>query len=87
MGKNFTIQAIENDQPIYLKPLLEFAIRLQIETELDSTQFQTLGSMILTLSKEFQEGNLSAKRAVIHMMEATSLLPGVYNVQMLRNVL
>ena len=68
-----------------MKPLLEFAIRLQIETELDSTQFQTLGSMIQTLSTEFQEGNLSAKRAVIHMMEATSLLAGVYNVQMLRN--
>ena len=39
--------------------------------------------MLVTLASEFQQGGLTAKRAVIHMMEATSLLPGVYNVQML----
>ena len=70
-----------------MQNLLEFAIKLQVETENDSVQHQTLGSMIGTLSKEFQAGGLTAKRAVIHMMEATSLLPGVYNVQMLRHVL
>ena len=67
--------------------MLEFAIRLRIETENDSAQYETLGSMINTLAREYQKGGLSAKRAVIHMMEATSLLPGVYNVQMLSQVL
>ena len=76
-------QAMENNEPIFLKNLLEFGIRLQIETELGTTPFQTLKSMLVTLASEFQEGGLTAKRAVIHIMEATSLLPGVYNVQML----
>ena len=66
---------------------MEYAIQLRIETEIESSQYETLGSMIQTLADEFQQGQLSAKRAVIHMMEATSLLPGVYCVQMLRNVL
>lgn len=66
---------------------MEFAIKMRIETELESSQYDTLGSVIQTLSNEFQQGELSAKRAVIHMMEATSLLPGVYCVQMLSQVL
>ena len=74
---------MEEDKPIFLKNLLEFGVKLLIETEIDSIQFQTLNSMLVTLASEYQQGGLTAKRAVIHMMEATSLLPGVYNVQML----
>ena len=63
--------------------LFKFAIRLQIESELESCQQKTLQSAIVTMATEFQGEGITARQAVIHMMEATCLLPGVFNVQML----
>ena len=74
---------MENNDPIYLDQLFKFAIRLQIESELDSCQQTTLQSAINTLATEFNGEGLTARQAVIHLMEATCLLPGVFNVQML----
>ena len=74
---------METNAEIFLKNLLEFGVRLQIETELESSQFQALESMLATLASEFNEGKLTAKKAVINLMEATTFLPGVYNTQML----
>lgn len=69
---------------MFLKELLVFALRLQIETEKETTQYDALISAIKTITKKhLREEGITARDAVIHLMECTFLLPGVFNVQML----
>ena len=58
-------------------------VQLYIESEIDSSHQRTIQSAVNTMAKQFQSEGLSARQAVIHMMEATHLMPGVFNVQML----
>ena len=80
----FWFQAIEENKPVNLKDLLVFLTRLQIETPKDTTGFDALGSCMMTLASLFRSPNgISARQAVINVMEATHMLPGVFNLQML----
>ena len=59
-------------------------MRLQTETELDTTQANAIQSTIQQLTEDFRSpSGLTARQAVIYLMECTTLLPGVFNVQML----
>ena len=64
--------------------LLKLALELYIQTEKSTTQEDALVSSILLLVEKFQQyEGLTAKEAVIILMESTSMLPGVFNIQML----
>ena len=64
--------------------LLKLALELYIQTEKSTTQEDALVSSILLLVEKFQQyEGITAKEAVIILMESTSMLPGVFNIQML----
>ena len=57
---------------------------MQINTELETTQFDALSSSIQEIVKQSRRPHgITAREAIIHLMESTTLLPGVFNVQML----
>ena len=68
-----------------MKTLLEKMLELQVELETDSTSFWALDKAINSTVLEFNSQNgLSARRAVLYFLEATCLIPGVFNVDMLK---
>ena len=66
-----------------MQKLLWFALQMQIETELETTQYDALSSAVQTITETHMTKGITAHEAVIHLMECTSMLPGVFNVQML----
>ena len=66
-----------------MQKLLTFALRLQIETELETTQHDAISSAIKTIVDNHFNKGITAHEAVIHLMECTTMLPGVFCVQML----
>ena len=71
------------DETLCLQQLLSFALQMQIETELETTQHDALASAVQTITETHLKKGITAHEAVIHLMECTSMLPGVFNVQML----
>ena len=72
-----------DNEPLCLQMLLKFAIRLKIETQHDTTHFEALKSAIKLIVNLFTTKGITAHEAVIHLMECTCMLPGVFNVNML----
>ena len=56
---------------------------MKIETDLESAQMDALKSAAFRIAETHLDSGIVARDAVIHIMEATFLLPGVFNVQML----
>ena len=54
-----------------------------IETEHESSQLEALNSAIHRIIEMHRKDGITARDTVIHIMEATFLLPGIFNVQML----
>ena len=54
-----------------------------IETGLDSSQSDALRSAMHRIVETHLQSGITARDTVIHIMEATFLLPGIFNVQML----
>ena len=82
--KVFYFQAIEENQPIFLKNLLNHVQKLKIEVRINTTQYDALTSCMRTLVKEFrQPTGITARQAVINVLEATHMVPGVFCIQML----
>ena len=77
------IQGVVENESLCLQKLLDFALQMQIETELETTQYDALNSAIQTITETHLKKGITAHEAVIHLMECTSMLPGVFNVQML----
>ena len=68
-----------------MKTLLEKMLELQLELEVESTPFWALDKAIINTVLEFNSQNgLTARRAVLYFLESTCLIPGVFNVDMLR---
>ena len=64
---------------------MERIIELQIEIEIDSTPFMALDKAITNIVKAYNASDkITARTAVLFIMEATSLIPGVFNIDMLR---
>ena len=68
---------------MYLKELLVYMQRLVLETDFTSSQYEALRSAIQRIVETHNKEGIIARDAVIHIMESTFLLPGVFNVQML----
>ena len=63
---------------------MNFLQRLQIEVQLNTSQFDAITSCMKTLVEEFHKPNgITARQAVINVLECTNLIPGVFNVHML----
>ena len=58
--------------------------RLHIEVRVDSTQHDAIASCMNTLAEEYHKPcGLTARQAVINVLECTNMIPGVFNLQML----
>ena len=62
---------------------MEFVIKMQIEAELDSTPHNALGCALQQMASDFLDEKLTARQAVVLIMEATHMLPGVYDTTMM----
>ena len=61
-----------------------YALRLWIETEHFTSTDNAIASAILAITDRFQQPNgITAKDALVFMLEATCMLPGIFNLQML----
>ena len=61
-----------------------FALRLQLQTQPDTTHGNAIQSTIQQLADDYRSVNgLTARQAVIYLMECTTMIPGVFCVQML----
>ena len=76
-------KGIEECQPMFLKDFLIFLQRMIIETDTESSQYDTLKSAAANITEAHLKNGISARDTVINIMEATFLLPGIFNVQML----
>ena len=64
---------------------MERAIELQIELETDSTPALAIDKAIVNIAKEYNSHDgITARRAVVYILEATTLIPGVFNLEMLQ---
>ena len=64
--------------------MITFALQLQINTQKDTTQHDAIESAITSIITQFRrQDGITAKSAVVFLLESTCLLPGVFNVQML----
>ena len=75
---------MEQGEKLLLKDLIAFAIQLQINLKENTTQHDAMQCAIESIVTAFKspEG-ITAKSAVVHLLEATFLIPGVFNLQML----
>ena len=63
---------------------MQFLLRLQIEVRIETTQFDAIVSCMKTLVKEFHKpGGITARQAVVNILECTNMIPGIFNLQML----
>ena len=82
--KLIKIKAVEQGNKLSLKELLTFALQLQINLKLNTTQHDALECAIETIVTTFKSSDgITAKSAVVNLLEATFLIPGVFNLQML----
>ena len=59
-------------------------MKLQIEVRLGTNHWEAIGSCMRTLVLEFHKpGGITARQAVINILECTNLVPGIFNVHML----
>ena len=79
----FIVQGMVKNLSLSLQKLLTFALQMQIETELETTQHDAISSAIKTIVDHHFNKGITAHEAVIHLMECTTMLPGVFCVQML----
>ena len=64
---------------------MERAVCLQVELESESTPALALDKAVINIAKEFNSHDgITARRAVIYLLEATTLIPGVFNIEMLQ---
>ena len=64
--------------------MLNHVQKLKIEVRVNTTQFDALTSCMRTLVKDFRTpSGITARQAVINILEATHMIPGVFNIQML----
>ena len=68
---------------MFLKDFLIFLQRMIIETDKESSQYDALKSAASNITETHLKNGISARDAVVNIMEATFLLPGIFNVQML----
>ena len=76
-------QTVESGKDLCLKSLLELGTKILVETENFTTPSEALCNAINQMASEYQNSSITARQAVITLLEATHLLPGVYNTQML----
>ena len=64
--------------------MLVFLLRLQIEVEVNASHHDAIISCMITLAKEFHKpGGMTARQAVVNLLECTNMIPGVFNLQMM----
>ena len=67
-----------------MQDLIKLGLHLYIETKQRTTQANAVGCAIQTITRKFREPDgITAKEAVVHLLESTSMIPGVFNIQML----
>ena len=65
--------------------MIELMVLLQFEIETESNSFRAIEKAIINTAKAFNStSELTARTVVIFFLEATTLIPGVFNVDMLR---
>ena len=63
---------------------MTFGLRLILESEKEGTTVQAVATALVSITNKFRgRKGITAYDAVVQLMEATCLLPGVFNVQML----
>ena len=83
ISSNIIIKGMLANTHLSMQKLLTFALQMQIETELETTQHDAISSAIKTIVDNHFSKGITAHEAVIHLMECTTMLPGVFCVQML----